>query len=89
MCAPRGPAGGVWHEPVAALVHGARTGGARDVVVEAEPLVCDGEFTRADRATVREVVAEARARASELLERAEVPAYSVGAADRAGLDAIV
>ena len=83
------PAGGVWHEPVAALVHGARTGGVRDLIVEGVPLVGDGELTRADRATVREVLAEARARATELLERADVPAHSVGAADRAGLGAIV
>jgi cytosine/adenosine deaminase-related metal-dependent hydrolase len=60
---------------------------ARWVLVDGEPLVRDGVFTRADRAAVQEIIAEARARSRELLERADVPAHQ--AARRADLPAIV
>ena len=83
------PAAGVWHDPVAALVQGARAGAVRDVLVDGMPLVRNGQLTRADRKAVREIVGEARARASELLDRAEVPAHHLRAAERAGLEAIV
>lgn len=76
------------HEPVAALVQSARGTDVRWVLVDGEPLVREGELARHDRAAVRAIVDEARARATELLARADVPAHREAAARR-GLPAIV
>lgn len=76
------------HDPVAALVQSARGADARHVVVDGEPLLRDAAFVRHDADAVREIVAEARARAAELLERTEVPAHRQ-AAGRDTLPAIV
>jgi hypothetical protein len=78
---------GSWHDAVTSLVHSLAGVPARWVLVDGEPLVRDGVFTRADRAAVQEIIAEARARSRELLERADVPAHQ--AARRADLPAIV
>lgn len=64
-----------WYDPVATLVQSARGADARHVLVDGEPLVRDGALVRYDRDAVREIVAEARARATELLDRTDVPAH--------------
>jgi 5-methylthioadenosine/S-adenosylhomocysteine deaminase len=81
------PACGVAHDPVAALVQSSRGADARDVLVDGEPLVRNGEFTRVDADAVRAVIAEAGARSTELLARTGVPARRP-AAERAALPAI-
>jgi 5-methylthioadenosine/S-adenosylhomocysteine deaminase len=81
------PASAVWHDPVAALVHSLPGARADHVLVDGEPLVRDGAFTRTDRDGVRDLLTEARARSQELLERVEVPAHR--AARRADLPALV
>ncbi len=73
----------VHHDPVAALVHSARGSDVRWVLVDGEPLVREGAFVRHDRDAVRAIVGEARARAHELLARADVPAHHAAAARRA------
>jgi 5-methylthioadenosine/S-adenosylhomocysteine deaminase len=82
------PRAAICHDPVAGLVGSARGGDARWVLVDGEPLVLDGVFTRHDAAAVEAIVDEARARSTELLARADVPANRA-AADRAALPAIV
>ena len=78
---------GSWHDAVTAPVHSLAGVPARWVLVDGETLVRDGVFTRADRAAVQEIIAEARARSREPLERADVPAHR--AARRADLPALV
>jgi 5-methylthioadenosine/S-adenosylhomocysteine deaminase len=82
------PRGAPAHDPLAALVQSARGADARHVVVDGEPLLRDGGFARHDEDAVREIVAEARTRAAELLERTDVPAHRQ-AATRGALPAIV
>jgi 5-methylthioadenosine/S-adenosylhomocysteine deaminase len=81
------PSCGVWHDPVAALVHS--RAGLRAVLVDGEPLVRDGELTRITADEVGEVLAEARQRAEELLGRTDVPAAARASEGRAALEAIV
>jgi 5-methylthioadenosine/S-adenosylhomocysteine deaminase len=81
------PSCGVWHDPVAALVHS--RAGLRAVLIDGEQLVRDGELTRTTADDVREILAEARQRADQLLRRADVPAAARGASERAVLEAIV
>jgi 5-methylthioadenosine/S-adenosylhomocysteine deaminase len=81
------PAAGVWHDPLAALIGSG--GRVRDVLVDGEQLVRDGEVVRCPAERVVEVLDEARRRADELLARADVPAARVSAAARADLAAIV
>lgn len=81
------PAAGVWHDPVAALVQS--RGKLRSLLVDGEELVRDEEFTRVGIDEVDEILGEARARATELLRRAKVPAAGRGAEARASLKAIV
>jgi 5-methylthioadenosine/S-adenosylhomocysteine deaminase len=69
------PAAAVWREPVTSLVFSLAGAPARDVLVDGEPLVRDGAFTRVSEADVREIMAEARVRSDELLERTDVPAF--------------
>src|SRR5215213_2881948 len=76
-----------YHDPVAALVQSARGCEVRDVLVDGEPLVRDGAFTRVGADDVRSIVGEARERAHALLARADVPAHR--AAARADLPAYV
>ena len=79
-----------YHDPVAALVQSAAGCGARNVLVDGEPLVRDGAFVRTSADDVRAILAEARERAAALLARAEVPAHRAGdAAARAALPAYV
>jgi 5-methylthioadenosine/S-adenosylhomocysteine deaminase len=73
------------HTPTSESARGAD---ARHVIVDGEPLLRDGAFTRHDDDAVREIVAEARARAAELLDRTDVPAHRQ-AATRGALPAIV
>ncbi|HEY1853666.1 MAG TPA: amidohydrolase family protein [Solirubrobacterales bacterium] len=81
------PLCGVWHDPVAALVHSRPR--PRQVFVDGVELVGPGGFTRIAREEVAATLAEAEARATELLERAEVPAAARTAAARRHLAAIV
>ncbi|MCD6013942.1 MAG: amidohydrolase [Solirubrobacterales bacterium] len=81
------PACAVWHDPVVALVHS--HGRLRSLLVEGEELVRDGALTRTTADEVGEILAEARRRADELLQRADVPAAARRAEGRAALDAIV
>ncbi len=82
------PASAVCHDALGLLVHSLRGRDVRWLLCAGEPLVQDGRLARVDGDTRSEIIAEARARASELLERTDVPAYS-RAAERASLDAIV
>ena len=82
-----GPTCAVWHDPVAALVQSRPP--VRDVFVDGVQLVDRGRLTRYSEDDVAAVIEEARARAEELLRRADVPAASVASAQRAALDAIV
>jgi 5-methylthioadenosine/S-adenosylhomocysteine deaminase len=82
-----GPTCAVWHDPAAALVQSRPP--VRDVFVGGGQLVDRGRLTRYSEDDVAAVIEEARARAEELLRRADVPAASVAAAQRAALDAIV
>lgn len=82
------PACGVWHDPVAALVHSRPR--PRQVFVDGVELVGADGFTRIARDEVAAILVEAEARAAELLERAEVPAAArSSAAARRTLAAIV
>jgi 5-methylthioadenosine/S-adenosylhomocysteine deaminase len=81
------PSCGVWHDPVAALVHS--RAGLRALLVDGEPLVRDGVLTRITADEVGEVLAEARQRAEELLGRTDVPAAARASEGRAALEAIV
>jgi 5-methylthioadenosine/S-adenosylhomocysteine deaminase len=81
------PAGGVWHDPIAALVGSG--GRLRHVFVDGHHLVRDGAFVRASSEEVRATLAEARARAAELLARTDVPAAWATPSSRAELAAIV
>lgn len=82
------PASAVWHDPLAALVHSLRGWDVRWLLVGGDQLVCAGELTRLDGEGVREIIAEARSRSRELLERTEVPAHR-HADVRGSLEAIV
>ena len=81
------PVCAVWHDPVAALV-GSRPR-PRQVFVDGVELVRDGDFTRVGSEEVAALIAEAEARAAELLARADVPAARGDASTRSGLGAIV
>ena len=70
------------------LVHSLRGRDVRWLFCAGEPLVSDGRLTRVDGSTERDIIAEARARANELLDRTDVPAHRP-AAERAALEAIV
>jgi cytosine/adenosine deaminase-related metal-dependent hydrolase len=69
---------GSWHDAVTAPVHSLAGVPARWVLVDGEPLVRDGVFTRADGAAVQKIIAQARARSPAPLERADVPAHRAG-----------
>jgi 5-methylthioadenosine/S-adenosylhomocysteine deaminase len=81
------PAAAVWHDPVQALVGSG--GRLRDVFVDGRGLVRDGEFVDYGRDQIAAILSEARARAGELLARADVPAARTSAAARAELTAIL
>jgi 5-methylthioadenosine/S-adenosylhomocysteine deaminase len=82
-----GIAAAVWHDSVTTLVHSLRGRDARMVIVGGEILVRDGSFTRYDDGAVREILAEAKQRSLDLLERTDVPAHR--ATDRSSLPALV
>lgn len=81
------PACGVWHDPVAALVSSRAP--ARHVFVDGAQLVRDGAFARTPPEEVDALIAEARARARELLARTDVPAARAAPSARGDLAAIV
>jgi 5-methylthioadenosine/S-adenosylhomocysteine deaminase len=82
------PAGAVCHEALPVLVHSLRGRDVRWLLVAGEPLVREGRLVRVDEDGRRAIIAEARARAAELLERADVPAHR-HADQRGSLEAIV
>jgi hypothetical protein len=59
------------------------------VLVDGEELVSEGSFTRVSDAELAELLAEARARAGDVLERGEIPAAARDARERAQLEAVV
>jgi 5-methylthioadenosine/S-adenosylhomocysteine deaminase len=69
------PASAVSHDALGVAIHSLRGRDVRWLFVAGEALVREGELTRVDASTRREIVAEARARAAELLERTDVPAH--------------
>lgn len=81
-------ASAVSHDALAVLVHSLRGRDVRWVYCAGEPLVSDGRLTRLDPRAERDVIAEARTRAQELLARTDIPAHRP-AAERAALAAIV
>jgi 5-methylthioadenosine/S-adenosylhomocysteine deaminase len=82
------PASAVCHEPLPVLVHSLRGRDVRWLLVAGDTLVEDGRLTRIGDEDGAAIMAEARARAAELLERTDVPAHRQ--ADRRGsLEAIV
>ncbi|HZU08092.1 MAG TPA: amidohydrolase [Chloroflexota bacterium] len=64
------PRSAVVHHPIVSLVHSGRGPDARWVLCDGEMLVRDFAFVRVDFAQQRELFAEARARALEVIERA-------------------
>ena len=82
------PASAVCHEALAVLVHSLRGRDVRWLLVAGDQLVDDGRLVKVDEEARRATMAEARARASELLRRADVPAHRQ-AHRRYSLDAIV
>jgi 5-methylthioadenosine/S-adenosylhomocysteine deaminase len=82
------PASAVCHDALGLLVHSLRGRDVRWLLCAGEPLVSEGRLTRVDQSARRDIMAEARARAGELLERTDVPAHRE-AADRGALEAIV
>lgn len=82
------PASAVCHEPLGLLVHSLRGSDVRWLLCAGKSLVSDGQLTRVDAHAERAIVAEARARADELLARTDVPAHR-RAGERASLEAIV
>jgi 5-methylthioadenosine/S-adenosylhomocysteine deaminase len=82
------PASAVCHEALPVLVHSLRGRDVRWLLVAGDTLVEDGRLTRIGDEDGAAIMAEARARAAELLERTDVPAHRQ--ADRRGsLEAIV
>jgi 5-methylthioadenosine/S-adenosylhomocysteine deaminase len=69
------PASAVSHDALGVAIHSLRGRDVRWLFVAGEALVREGELTRVDTSTRREIIAEARARADELLERTDVPAH--------------
>jgi 5-methylthioadenosine/S-adenosylhomocysteine deaminase len=82
------PASAVCHDALGLLVHSLRGRDVRSLLCAGELLVTEGRLTRVDASAERDMMAEARARAGELLERTDVPAHRQ-AADRGALEAIV
>jgi 5-methylthioadenosine/S-adenosylhomocysteine deaminase len=82
------PASAVCHDALGLLVHSLRGRDVRWLLCAGKPLVSEGRLTRVDQSARRDIMAEARARAGELLERTDVPAHRE-AADRGALEAIV
>lgn len=82
------PASTVCHDALGLLVHSMRGRDVRWLLCAGEPLVSEGRLTRVDQSAQRGIMAEARARAGELLERTDVPAHRESA-DRGSLEAIV
>jgi 5-methylthioadenosine/S-adenosylhomocysteine deaminase len=81
-------ASAVSHDPLGVLVHSLRGRDVRWVYCAGEPLVRDGRMTRFDQSAERAIIAEARTRAHELLDRTDIPAHRP-AAERAALAAIL
>ncbi|HSH21028.1 MAG TPA: amidohydrolase family protein [Candidatus Caenarcaniphilales bacterium] len=82
------PASAVCHEALPVLVHSLRGRDVRWLLVAGEFLVEEGRLVRVDDEERRATIAEASARAAELLQRTDVPAHRQ--ADRRGyLEAIV
>ncbi len=69
------PASAVSHDALGSLIHSLRGRDVSWLFAAGEPLVRRGQLTRLDPDGVREIITEARARARELLERADVPAH--------------
>jgi 5-methylthioadenosine/S-adenosylhomocysteine deaminase len=69
------PASAVAHDALGVMVHSLRGRDVRWLFVAGEALVDDGKLARFDADATRAIIAEARARANELLERADVPAH--------------
>jgi 5-methylthioadenosine/S-adenosylhomocysteine deaminase len=82
------PAAAVCHEALPVLVHSLRGRDVRWLLVAGEALVREGRLLRVDEEGRRATIAEARARAAELLERTDVPAHRQ-AGRRGSLEAIV
>jgi len=82
------PASAVSHEALPVLEHSLRGRDVRWLFAAGEPLVRDGVLTRVDADGARAIMAEARARADELLQRTDVPAHRK-AGERGSLEAIV
>ena len=82
------PASAVAQEALPVLIHSLRGRDVRWLLVAGRPLVCEGRLTTLDGDSVRAIIEEARARAAELLQRADVPAHRQ-AARRSSLEAIV
>jgi 5-methylthioadenosine/S-adenosylhomocysteine deaminase len=82
------PASAVAHEALPVLIHSLRGRDVRWLLVAGEPLIWDGRSVRIDEEGERATIEEARARAAELLERADVPAHRQ-AGRRSALEAIV
>jgi cytosine/adenosine deaminase-related metal-dependent hydrolase len=82
------PASAVCQEALPVLVRSLRGRDVRWLLVAGELLVREGRLVRVDEDGKRATIAEARARAAELLERADVPAHRQ-AERRGSLQAIV
>jgi 5-methylthioadenosine/S-adenosylhomocysteine deaminase len=82
------PASAVAHDGLGVMVHSLRGRDVRWLLVAGETLVRNGELTRVDAKAAQEICSEARSRANELLERADVPAQRE-AHRRSSLAAIV
>ena len=82
------PASAVCHDALGLLVHSLRGADVRWLLCAGEFLISEGSLTRVQASAERDIMAEARARAAELLERTNVPAHRQ-AADRGELEAIV
>ena len=78
----------VWQEALPVLIHSLRGWDVRHLLVAGERLVQDGRLMRVDKEAAGATIGEARARAGELLERADVPAHRQ-ASRRGSLESIV